>query len=79
MQICTNATILINDKDGSKYRKTYFEKYPGVWHHGDFKVIKEGIRFMVEATQKKPEEQESGLLSYITLLMSFLISKIAWW
>ena len=36
----------INDKDGSKYRKTYFEKYPGVWHHGDFISINKrgGIR-----------------------------------
>lgn len=25
-----------NDKDGSKYRSAYFEKYPNVWHHGDF-------------------------------------------
>lgn len=25
-----------NDKDGKKYRTAYFEKYPGVWHHGDF-------------------------------------------
>jgi len=25
-----------NDPDGSKYRKAYFERFPGVWHHGDF-------------------------------------------
>lgn len=25
-----------NDKDGEKYRKTYFEEYPGIWHHGDY-------------------------------------------
>eukprot|EP01134_Creolimax_fragrantissima_P004677 CFRG4677T1 len=25
-----------NDKDGSKYRAAYFEKYPGVWAHGDY-------------------------------------------
>lgn len=24
------------DEDGAKYRKAYFEKFPGVWHHGDF-------------------------------------------
>jgi acetoacetyl-CoA synthetase len=24
------------DEDGVKYRKAYFEKFPGVWHHGDF-------------------------------------------
>ncbi len=25
-----------NDPDGSKYHATYFEKYPGVWWHGDY-------------------------------------------
>jgi acetoacetyl-CoA synthetase len=25
-----------NDPDGRKYRAAYFEKYPGVWHHGDY-------------------------------------------
>jgi acetoacetyl-CoA synthetase len=25
-----------NDSDGSKYHAAYFEKYPGVWHHGDY-------------------------------------------
>jgi acetoacetyl-CoA synthetase len=25
-----------NDPDGSKYHAAYFEKYPGVWHHGDY-------------------------------------------
>ena len=25
-----------NDKDGSKYRAAYFEKYPNVWRHGDW-------------------------------------------
>ncbi len=25
-----------NDPDGSRYRRTYFERFPGVWHHGDF-------------------------------------------
>jgi acetoacetyl-CoA synthetase len=24
------------DDDGEKYRKAYFDKYPGVWAHGDF-------------------------------------------
>lgn len=27
-----------NDKDDVKYRKAYFETFPGVWHHGDFMV-----------------------------------------
>ncbi len=25
-----------NDPGGVKYRSAYFERYPGVWHHGDF-------------------------------------------
>jgi len=25
-----------NDPDGAKYRAAYFEKYPGVWYHGDY-------------------------------------------
>jgi acetoacetyl-CoA synthetase len=25
-----------NDPDGRKYRRAYFERYPGVWHHGDY-------------------------------------------
>ncbi|MGA8259436.1 MAG: acetoacetate--CoA ligase [Arenicellales bacterium] len=30
-----------NDEDGSKYRKAYFEKLPGVWCHGDYVEITE--------------------------------------
>ncbi len=25
-----------NDADGARYRAAYFERFPGVWHHGDF-------------------------------------------
>lgn len=25
-----------NDPDGSRLRESYFERFPGVWHHGDF-------------------------------------------
>ncbi|MBX9773907.1 MAG: acetoacetate--CoA ligase [Xanthobacteraceae bacterium] len=25
-----------NDPDGKKYRAAYFERFPGIWHHGDF-------------------------------------------
>jgi acetoacetyl-CoA synthetase len=25
-----------NDPDGSRYRAAYFERYPGVWRHGDW-------------------------------------------
>ncbi|KAK3084974.1 hypothetical protein FSP39_022234, partial [Pinctada imbricata] len=28
-----------NDPDGSKYRKAYFDMYPGVWAHGDYCCI----------------------------------------
>ena len=24
------------DTDGSRYRKAYFERFPGIWHHGDY-------------------------------------------
>ena len=25
-----------NDTDGSRYRSSYFDEYPGIWRHGDF-------------------------------------------
>jgi acetoacetyl-CoA synthetase len=25
-----------NDPEGRKYRAAYFERFPGIWHHGDF-------------------------------------------
>lgn len=28
-----------NDPDGEKYRKAYFDKYPGIWCHGDWITI----------------------------------------
>lgn len=30
-----------NDPDGRKYQAAYFERFPGVWHHGDFCEITE--------------------------------------
>ncbi|MBL8258200.1 MAG: acetoacetate--CoA ligase [Candidatus Competibacteraceae bacterium] len=30
-----------NDPGGKKYRAAYFERFPGVWHHGDFCEITE--------------------------------------
>jgi acetoacetyl-CoA synthetase len=30
-----------NDPDGSRYRQAYFERYPGVWHHGDYVLLTE--------------------------------------
>ena len=28
-----------NDPDGSRYRAAYFERFPGLWHHGDYAAI----------------------------------------
>jgi acetoacetyl-CoA synthetase len=28
-----------NDPDGSKYRAAYFERFPGIWHHGDYAAL----------------------------------------
>jgi acetoacetyl-CoA synthetase len=28
-----------NDPDGSRYHAAYFERYPGVWHHGDYALL----------------------------------------
>ncbi len=30
-----------NDPDGNQYHAAYFEKYPGVWHHGDYVALTE--------------------------------------
>ena len=30
-----------NDADNAKYSKAYFERFPGVWHHGDYAMITE--------------------------------------
>ncbi|MGE5505274.1 MAG: acetoacetate--CoA ligase [Actinomycetota bacterium] len=39
--VCTQAFPSMpvgfwNDDDGEKYRKAYFDKYPGIWCHGDW-------------------------------------------
>jgi acetoacetyl-CoA synthetase len=39
--VCTRAfpsmpVMFWNDPDGRKYRAAYFERFPGVWCHGDF-------------------------------------------
>ena len=28
-----------NDPDGERYRAAYFERFPGVWHHGDYAIL----------------------------------------
>jgi acetoacetyl-CoA synthetase len=30
-----------NDPDGIKYRAAYFDRFPGVWHHGDYAALTE--------------------------------------
>jgi acetoacetyl-CoA synthetase len=30
-----------NDADGARYRAAYFERFPGVWHHGDYAALTE--------------------------------------
>ncbi|HVC31106.1 MAG TPA: acetoacetate--CoA ligase [Steroidobacteraceae bacterium] len=30
-----------NDRDGARYRAAYFERFPGVWHHGDYAQLTE--------------------------------------
>jgi acetoacetyl-CoA synthetase len=39
--VCTKAfpsmpVMFWNDPDGKKYSAAYFERFPGIWHHGDF-------------------------------------------
>jgi acetoacetyl-CoA synthetase len=34
-------TMLWNDPDGSRYRESYFETFPGVWRHGDWLRVTE--------------------------------------
>uniref|UniRef100_A0A914UL04 Acetoacetyl-CoA synthetase n=1 Tax=Plectus sambesii TaxID=2011161 RepID=A0A914UL04_9BILA len=35
----SQPTHFLDDPDGSRYRKAYFDKYPGVWAHGDFCIL----------------------------------------
>jgi acetoacetyl-CoA synthetase len=37
----TMPLYLWNDADGSRYRETYYDTYPGVWRHGDWVTITE--------------------------------------
>ena len=30
-----------NDPDGARYRAAYFERFPNIWHHGDYAAITE--------------------------------------
>ena len=37
-----------NDPDGSRYRESYFEMYPGIWRHGDWIRITERGSAVIE-------------------------------
>jgi acetoacetyl-CoA synthetase len=44
--VCTKAFPSMplgfwNDADGGRYRAAYFDRFPGVWHHGDYAVLTE--------------------------------------
>ncbi len=48
--VCTRAfpsmpVGFFNDPDGARYRAAYFDRFPNVWHHGDYAVLNdnEGI------------------------------------
>jgi acetoacetyl-CoA synthetase len=36
-----------NDPDGARYRAAYFERFPGVWAHGDFVEVTEAGGFII--------------------------------
>ncbi len=36
-----------NDRNDFKYKKAYFNKYPNVWHHGDYAEIKKKGGFII--------------------------------
>ena len=44
--VCTRAFPSMpvgfwNDPDGARYRASYFERFPGIWHHGDWVELSE--------------------------------------
>ena len=50
--VCTKAFPSMpigfwNDPDGAKYNAAYFERFPGVWCHGDFAEITEHDGFII--------------------------------
>ena len=36
-----------NDKNNKKFKKAYFKKFKGVWHHGDYAEIKDSGGFII--------------------------------
>jgi acetoacetyl-CoA synthetase len=42
--VCTRAFPsmpigFLNDPDRLRYRQAYFERFPGIWHHGDYAIL----------------------------------------
>ena len=42
-----------DDPDGARYRAAYFDRFPGVWHHGDYAVLKPGRYVLCAVTGQK--------------------------
>ena len=50
--VCTNPFPTMplkfwNDKNDIKFKKAYFNKYPNIWHHGDYAEIKNNGGFII--------------------------------
>jgi acetoacetyl-CoA synthetase len=37
----------LRDTDGERYRKAYFARFPGIWHHGDYAIRTAGGGFVI--------------------------------
>lgn len=37
----------LGDADGSRFRGAYFDRFPGLWHHGDFAAVTEAGGFVI--------------------------------
>jgi acetoacetyl-CoA synthetase len=51
--VCANAFPTVplgfwGDDDGSRFRAAYFERFPGVWHHGDWMERTERGGFVIQ-------------------------------
>jgi hypothetical protein len=42
-----DAHQILGDDDGSRYRSSYFDTYPGVWRHGDWVTLTDDYAMMV--------------------------------
>ena len=50
--VCKNAFPTIplkfwNDKNNIKFKKTYFNKFNNIWHHGDYAEVKKSGGFII--------------------------------